>query len=127
MSIGARAAAWWSAWKWVAILALLLGLSLWGNGCQYKRSVQAEHRAEMAGLKEAAEQSLSLAIEGQKRERIWIAAADTFAGTMAQATKDYERAVLERPLAVQCAPGQARMDAVNKALGRPDASAGRVK
>lgn len=30
-----RVAAWWSAWKWVALLALALGLALWGNVHQY--------------------------------------------------------------------------------------------
>ena len=127
MSIKTVASAWGLAWKWVAILAFLLALSLWGNGCQYKRSLLAPLKAENTALKEARDQSLALATEGQKRERVLLAAADIVAGTLGQAGKEYRQAARDRPLSVQCAPGQARVDAVNKALGQPQAKSGEVR
>ena len=127
MSIKTVASAWWLAWKWVVILAVLLALSLWGNGCQYKRSLLAPLKAENTALKEASDQSLALATEGQKRERVLLAGIDMASGQLQQAGKDYKRAVADRPLGAQCAPGQARVDAVNKALGQPQAKSGEVR
>lgn len=102
----------------MAILAILLGLSLWGNGCQYKRSITAPLRAESAALKDAADKSLQLANDGQERERKLLEAAEVAAGQLSGAGKDYRRAVANRPLDAHCAPGLERMDATNKALGQ---------
>lgn len=54
-----RLRAWWSAWKYVAILALALVLSLWGNLHQYgtQRSAKATCRANMV---EAARKGIEL-------------------------------------------------------------------
>jgi hypothetical protein len=58
--IRARLAGWWSAWKYVAILAIALGLALWGNVHQYgTQRAAAEtcrtHRVEAARLAIVAE------------------------------------------------------------------------
>lgn len=75
-----RLAAWWSAWKWVAILGLLLALSLWGNLHQYgtQRSAKETCRASMV---EAAKQGIEL-------ERDRAAEAEREARGIAQDSKD---------------------------------------
>lgn len=64
--------AWWSAWKYVAIAALLLGLSLWGNVHQYGtvRSAKAECRAQMEEVaRRAVEAEFDRARAAEKRSR----------------------------------------------------------
>lgn len=108
-----RLAAWWAAWQYVAILALLLllsaGLNLrqWSDHRAYKRAQAAELKAAAheAGLKVAA----ALARQKAKDDPKLLAAIDRIdARTRTLANQ-------KRPpvLPVQCAPGQARMDAVN--------------
>lgn len=117
-----RLSGWWSAWKYVVVLALLLLASIAVNVWQWKRAITAPLRAEVAGLEEAAKTSLELTSAANERERKLLAAADIATGQLSQAGTDYRRAVRNRPLeAPQCAPGQERMDAVNKALGTPRA------
>lgn len=78
-----RLAAWWSAWKYVAILLVLLALSLWGNLHQYGK------------LKSAGEKCHADIIEAAKRgieaERERAAKADKQAGDIAHDTKDDTR------------------------------------
>lgn len=122
-----RLSGWWSAWKYVVILALLLGLSAWLNVWQWKRAITAPLRAANAELEAAAATSLQLAQDGQTRERKLLDAADITAGTLQQAGKEYRQAIANRPLAPQCAPGPQRVAAVNAALGSSEPVDGETK
>ncbi len=75
-----RVRAWWSAWKWVAILALALALSLWGNLHQYgtRRAAKETCRANMV---EAAKKGIEL-------ERKRAATDEKQARGIAQDSKD---------------------------------------
>lgn len=119
-----RLSGWWAAWQYVVILLLLLGASIALNIWQLKRAITAPLRAENKALQEAQRIALELTNEGQARERKLLSAADMTAGTLQQAGDAYRQATADRPLAPQCAPGPARVDAVNKALGSPSAGNG---
>ena len=108
-----RLAAWWSAWKYVAIAVILLGLSAWLNVIQW-----ADHRAYKKGeadrLALAASQaglkvSAALATQKQKDDPKLIEAVSRIEGKVNKLQNQ------KRPpaLPIQCAPGQQRMDAVN--------------
>jgi hypothetical protein len=75
-----RLAAWWSAWKWVAILGLLLVLSIAGNVHQYgtARAAQATCRTNMVAAAKA----------GIELERDRAAKAERQAQGIAQESKD---------------------------------------
>lgn len=118
MSIGDRVAGWWSAWKYVAILALLLGLSVWGNLEQWKRAGSAAARAEASGLRQALEDSEKIRADNDASAARLQAAANKTADRLAGAGKAYADAVRQHPLTPEnCAPGQGRVDATNHALG----------
>lgn len=119
MTIRARAAAIWATGQWLIILAAIALLSITLNVWQWKRAITAPLRAEVAMHEDAARKAEQLLTDGQARERRWLDAGDQVAGTLQRAGKDYKRAVAERPLAPQCAPGAERVQAVNAALGKP--------
>lgn len=75
-----RLRAWWSAWKWVALLTLALALSLWGNLHQYgtQRAAKETCRANMV---DAAKKGIEL-------ERDRAAKAERQARGIAQQSKD---------------------------------------
>lgn len=78
--VESRLRAWWSAWKWVAILLVLLGLSAWGNLHQYGtiRSAKADCEKSMV---EAAKRAL---LDERKR----AAKADKQAAKITKAATD---------------------------------------
>lgn len=115
------AAGWWSAWKYVAILGLLLSGSAWLNVHQYVSNkvalATAPLKDRVTGLEAAQRTAAALIDDGQKRERGLLSAMDASAATARAAAAIYRRASTAQPLPIQCAPGQARVDAVNRALG----------
>ena len=119
-----RLSAWWSAWKYVAILGLCLSVSLYANYRQLIAKHRAADKAEIAGLKDAQDVAAGLISDGQKRERALLNQADAVAKRLSGATRDYDEAVSQRPLPQNCAPGEGRVNAVNRALG---AAPGEVK
>lgn len=116
-----RLAGWWSAWKYVAILGLLLGGSAWLNVHQYVSGkvalATAPLKDRVTGLEHAQQTAANLISDGQRRERALLAAMDTAEQRARQAGRAYSAAAAKQPLPIQCAPGEARMDAVNRALG----------
>jgi hypothetical protein len=85
----AAIAAWWSAWKWVALLIVTLLLSLWANGYLVKRvwTAKADCRT---GMVDAAR----IAIENE-RDRAQAAdeqAAGIFADTSKQTAQSVSHA-----------------------------------
>jgi len=118
-TIGSRIAAWWGAWQYVVMLALLLLASLAGNVWQWKRALTAPLRAEVAGLKQAQEDTRDLLTDSRASATRLQAAADKAANQLSKAGKAYGAAVRATPLTTtECAPGQGRMDATNQALGQ---------
>ena len=112
-----RLAGWWSAWKYVVVLLLLLGLSVWGNIEQYSNasSVRAEARAD--ALDETLKITAGIAKDAQQDNK---ALADQVDAILTRAGRDldrYSREAAKAPLPLQCAPGQGRMDEVNQGLG----------
>lgn len=120
MSLRDRAAAWWSAWKWVVILAIALAASVSVNVHQWKRAITAPLREQVASKDEALKTSAALLQDVQASTRRLLSAQERVAGNLANAALSYEQAAVERPLASNCAPGQHRMDSVNRALGAPE-------
>lgn len=118
MPVSSRLAAWWSAWKWVAILILLLVLSLWFNLLQWRQAAVAPLRDEIAAKDQALELSAELLASAHERVRVLDQAADTVAARLGQAGRDYRAATRARPITdPACAPGAQRVDAINRALG----------
>ena len=122
---GDRAAAWWSAWKFVVILAAALAGSLWVNAWQWKRAIAAPLRAEVAAKDEALLKSEQLLADTQARAVELADAASAAAAQLGSAGTAYAKAQRQRPITdPKCAPGQARVDAINKALGQAGAATG---
>src|SRR5690606_21592299 len=110
--------AWWAAWKWVAILLALLALSVWFNLVQWRQAATAPLREEIAARDDALLFSAELLASAHERARVLESAADTVATRLGKAGRDYRAAVSARPITDPgCAPGAARVDAINRALG----------
>ncbi|WP_202841991.1 hypothetical protein [Luteimonas saliphila] len=120
MSVTARLSSWWAAWKVVAMLAAALAGSLYLNYWQHRRAITAPLRDQVHALDTALEDSAALHAATRESATRLAAAAAAAADQLEGGARDYRRARTERPLThPQCAPGQARMDAVNRALGAP--------
>lgn len=117
--MGARLSAWWAAWKVVAILSAALAGSLYLNYWQHRRAITAPLRDQIAGLEGALEDSQALQKAVRDSTTRLDNAAVAAARTLDSAARNYRKAASERPLEPQCAPGQGRVDAVNRALGAP--------
>lgn len=109
-------AAWWSAWKWVAILIVVCLLLILLNVWQWKRAITADLRADNKSLTEAMDQVREIATNRTRDDSILI----TELGELVERGREtrilYRQAAIATPLPVQCAPGQARVDAVNAGL-----------
>lgn len=108
-----RLSAWWSAWKYVAILGLLLIVSVGLNLRQW-----ADHRAEQkvraaelqaAAYKAGLQVTASIAKQKQQDDPALIEAVNRIDAR----TRRLETQKRPPVLPPQCAPGKARMDAVN--------------
>lgn len=111
-----RAAAWWSAWQFVVYLALGLLLSLAVNVWQWKRAITAPLRAENKVLNDAIGTFNGIA---KKRTQDDSRLTDELAAIVERGRNTrnvYLKAAKAKPLPQQCAPGKARMDAVNQGL-----------
>jgi len=115
--MNARLAAWWAAWKWVAILALacllLASLNVW----QWKRAITAPLRAENAELTETLRRVEKIAGQRNTDDAELLGELRAIAARGQQVRTVYREAAAAAPLPADCAPGQGRIDAVNRALG----------
>lgn len=116
-SVRSRITAFWLAWKWVLLLLILLALSVRLNIHQWKQAITAPLRAEVASKEAALDESQELLTRMRQTAERLEKAGTTASTNITKATRDFEQASNERPLAPQCAPGRQRMDAVNRALG----------
>lgn len=121
MSLSSSVAAWWAAWKWVAIFAAALAASVWINLVQWRNAATAPLRDENRQLERAIEDAGQILADNAASAERLRGAAEKATAQLAAAGTDYRRAARERPITDhQCAPGQGRVDAVNRALGAGD-------
>lgn len=109
--------AWWSAWRYVVLLLVLLLLSVAGNVWQAYRAMTRPARVENAALTRALDQITGIAERRDRDDAQLIASLQSIADRGQQVRTIYRTAAAQAPLDGKCAPGQARVDAVNAALG----------
>jgi len=97
-----------------AALALSLSLNYW----QHRRAITAPLRDQVHGLERALDDSAAIQADVRASAQRLATAANAAATQLEGGARDYRAARAARPMTdPQCAPGQARMDAVNRALG----------
>lgn len=113
----AAVSAWWAAWKWVAILAGLLAMSLWLNVRQYGDRRETAAAARAATLEDTLGVTAEIARQAQTDNAQLLQRLETIAARGERTRTIYRVAAAAQPLPANCAPGQARVDAINQALG----------
>lgn len=118
--LAARLSAWWATWKAAVVLGAALAGSLYLNYWQHRRAITAPLRYQVHGLERALDDSQALQAAVRDSAERLAAAADTTTRALNGAAQDYRAALRARPITnPECAPGQDRVDAVNRALGAP--------
>ena len=112
-TLGERAGAFWLAWKWVLMLGAALAASLGVNYWQHRRALTAPLRAENKDLRDTVAVYEALMKQRTTDDADLMADLRAIADRARPLRVEYIQAKTERPLAPNCAPGQARMDAVN--------------
>lgn len=107
----------WLTWRHVVMLAVLLVLSVTGNVWQAYRALTAPLRAENKELQQVIDTVADTAKRRNKDDAGLLARLDAIAERAQRTRIEYRTAAAAAPLPEQCAPGQARVDAVNRALG----------
>lgn len=113
----AAVSAWWAAWKWGAILAGLLALSLWLNVRQYGDRRETAAAARAATLEDTLRVTVEIARQAQTDNAQLLQRLETIAARGERTRTIYRAAAAAQPLPANRAPGQARVDAINQALG----------
>lgn len=111
----ARISAWWSAWKYVAILGLLLCGSLWMNLHQYGNKRAAVEKARADVYADALKTTASIARLKVPDDKVLLDKVQAIADQRIKRETVYRQAA-PTPMDANCAPGQARMDAVNSGV-----------
>jgi len=109
--------AWWASWKWVAILAGLLAMSLWLNVRQYGDRREAAAAARAAALEDTLKVTAGIARQAQTDSAELLQRLEAIAARGERTRTIYRAAAAAQPLPANCAPGQARVNAINQALG----------
>lgn len=112
-TLGERAGAIWLAWKWVLMLGAALAASLGMNYWQHRRALTAPYRAEVKELREAVRIREELASGKDKDDQELLEKVKGIASQRVRETVIFRQAAAAKPLDPNCAPGKARMDAVN--------------
>jgi hypothetical protein len=105
---------WWSAWKYVAILAALLAASLWGNALQWRAKAVAKEQARAETLQDVVKATAGIARQAQADNRQLLADLNQIAERGQRVKIKYQTLARTIPLPANCAPGKPRMDAVNE-------------
>lgn len=108
----ARLTAWLGAWKYVLILSSLLALSLWGNLHQYVASKTAPLREENKALSDTLDKVRGIADDKTGDDAKLLNIVQGIADQRVRRETIYRQAA-PTPMDANCAPGQARLDAVN--------------
>jgi hypothetical protein len=117
MTITKTITTWLGAWKYVLILAALLALSLWGNLHQYVASKTAPLREDLKQATQALDTVNRVAKQAQADQTDTLNRLNKIAERGERTHVVYRTAATDQPLPPQCAPGQARVDAINAGLG----------
>ena len=123
-----RLKAFWLAWKYVLVLALLLAGSLFVNYKQFTKHVgykaaEKERIERLTAEARSTQMEQLLSAIGQVGQ--WkasddaelMAQLDAIEGQRSTHTVEYRNATIAAPLPPQCAPGPGRVNAINRALG----------
>jgi hypothetical protein len=111
-------AAWWSAWKWIVILLVLLAISVAGNLQQWRAKAVAKSEARAQTLADIVKVTAGIARDNLADARELAADVAIIAERGRTERVVYKTAAAKAPLAPNCAPGKARMDAVNAGADR---------
>ncbi|NUS39408.1 MAG: hypothetical protein HOQ02_10350 [Lysobacter sp.] len=104
-------------WRVAGVLAILFGLSAWWNVHQWKQAITAPLRLTIDSQKQAIDDAASINASERARIGKLQGAIDGATSRLRNAGHDYDAAATAQPLAPDCAPGQFRQDAINRALG----------
>lgn len=107
------------AWRWVLVLALLLCASLYLNYRQHMSALTVPLRTELDAARQGLALSGVLHSDARAAGDALRLEVDRARETLAGAGREYRRAARTTPLPATCAPGAARMEAVNAMLGEP--------
>lgn len=114
----ARLSVFWGAWRYVVILLVLLVLSLWMNALQWRAKATAAAESRARAAEEVAAVSRGLARRAQADHDELVADLAIVVERGRRQRVVYRKAAESRPLPAVCAPGKARMDAVNAGADR---------
>lgn len=118
--------AWWSAWKYVLILALLLIASVGWNLHQWKHAGVIKEQARADAYADALKATAGIAKQAQVDGKTLLDAIQAIADQRVRTQVIYTKAASAQPLAANCAPGRGRMDAVNNGVP-PTSTPGEVR
>lgn len=113
-----RLAAWWSAWKYVAILFALLVASVALNLHQWRAKAVAKSEARAQTLADVVKVTAGIARDNLADARELAGAVAIIAERGRTERVVYRNVAAKAPLAPNCAPGKERMDAVNAGADR---------
>lgn len=117
MALADRWAAWWAAWKWVLLLAALLAMSVWLNVHQYGSRREAAAEGRSRAYAQALTETAGIANQASKDSDQLLDRLEQIAERGERTRVVYRDAAAAQPLAENCAPGKARIDAINAGLG----------
>ncbi|MBN4984278.1 hypothetical protein JY440_13975 [Stenotrophomonas maltophilia] len=101
----------------MAILAGLLAMSLWLNVRQYGDRREAAAAARAAALEDTLKVTAGIARQAQTDSAELLQRLEAIAARGERTRTIYRAAAAAQPLPANCAPGQARVNAINQALG----------
>lgn len=107
----------WLTWRAVALLSLLCLVLATLNVWQLYRALTAPLRGENKALASALDRITGLAAARDRDDAQLLDRLAEIAARGERVRTVYRSAAAADPLAPQCAPGQARIDAVNAGLG----------
>jgi hypothetical protein len=109
-----RLGAFWIAWRYVLILLVLLGLSLWGNLHQYVAGKTAPLREDLKQATDTLATVQQLAVDARKDHAGLVTDLESISARGQAWASAYGAVAARHPLGANCAPGKERMDLVNK-------------
>ncbi|MGO1073591.1 hypothetical protein [Lysobacter sp. CA199] len=115
------------AGRWTLVLALALLASLSLNLWQWERARTAPLRIENRTLGAALTTVQALATDATRDNKALLIELDALVERGRATRTVYRHAASQAPLPTQCAPGAARIQAVNQGLGPSEPSQERVK
>lgn len=113
----ARISAFWLAWKYVLILAVLLLASLTVNYRQWRAAVNAKDHAEATQLGQILTAIKDVGKAKARDDEATFKRLEDIADRAKGIRVEYRTITRTKPLPVECRPGAERVDAINSGLG----------